>query len=142
MSTPHSRSDAPEGVTVPESAADAGAVLEAAFPPGASAPAPASEDALVRMVMEALGEYRDAGRGRTRLERALKNHLSPQALPLYRALVDAIDNERSAAVDLHVADLARHFPGFAPAIRLTWAHVIDCRMENVGRCCAAGTVEP
>ncbi len=58
-------------------------------------------------------------------------------------LVDAVDDERGAWVDVHVAELARHLPGMAPAIRLLWAHVIDERVDAVGTCCAdGGPIEP
>ena len=124
MSTPCDRYDAPEAVTVPEPE------------PGHAADPPA--DPLVRASLGALAEAREAGRQRDAAERAMKRHLSPQAMAVYRALVDAIDTERGMWMDVRVAELARHFPGLAPAIQLAWAHVIDRRIDAIGGCCAPG----
>jgi hypothetical protein len=41
-----------------------------------------------------------------------------------------------------IAELARHVPGLAPALHLAWEHVIDTRLDDVGRCCTTGPVEP
>ena len=134
MSTPHDdRYQADPDVTPPA----AEPVLGAAFPPLAEPDraAPAS--------VEALADYREMARERAKLERTFQRHLSPQAIPLYRALCDAVTNEHVAANDLHVVELARHLPGFGPAIRLLWAHVIDERLDRVGQCCTdGGPVEP
>ena len=132
MSVHSDRSTTDPSVT-PDAAEPA---LEATFPPLAE------PDRADPATVEALAAYRDAARERDRVERAFKRHLSPTALELYRALSDAIDNERCAATDLHVAELARHLPGFGPALRLLWAHVIDCRLDRVGSCCTTGPVEP
>ena len=32
-----------------------------------------------------------------------------------------------------IAELARHVPGLAPALHLAWEHVIDTRLDDVGR---------
>ncbi len=39
---------------------------------------------------------------------------------------------------LHVEELCRHFPGLAPSIRVMWMHVLDERMDRLGRCCTDG----
>ena len=105
--------------------------------------APAPTDPLARVILELLAEAGAADRRRAAADEALKAHLSPQAMAAYRELVDAIDDERGAWIDVHVAELARHLPGMAPAVRLLWAHVIDERVDAVGTCCAdGGPIEP
>jgi hypothetical protein len=46
--------------------------------------------------------------------------------------------------ELHkeIAELARHVPGLAPALHLAWEHAIDTRLDDVGRCCTTGPVDP
>ena len=95
-------------------------------------------DPLARHSLEALAELRATMQERPRLERELMEYLSPKARELYREVCDAGSDVYVAEVRLHVAELCRHFPGLAPAILLTWAHVIDCRLDNVGACCADG----
>ena len=99
---------------------------------------PAPTDLLARASLEALDRYREASRERSRAERALMAHLSPAATELYRALSDADSEAQGGSTDLHVAELCRHFPGLAPAIRLAWAHVIDERPDRVSRYCTDG----
>ena len=108
----------------------------------ATVAAPEPTDPLARASLELLAEYRTAANARAEAERELGRHLSPAATELWRQLSDAYVDANGAANDLHVAELARHLPGLAPTIRLLWAHVIDCRFENVGRCCTTGPVEP
>ena len=103
---------------------------------------PEPADQLAATSLEALAEAREADRERHKIDRAMQRHLSPAALELYRQLVDAIDESRGAWNDVHVAELARHLPGFGPTIRLVWAHVIDERIERIGSCCTTGPVEP
>ena len=104
--------------------------------------APEPTDPLASASVEALAAYRAAEKERSRLDREFERHLSPAALELWRQVSDAHVDAHGAANDLHVAELARHLPGFGPAIRLLWAHVIDCRFENVGQCCTTGPVVP
>ncbi len=100
-------------------------------------------DALAADSRRALARYQEAGAERSRAERALMEHLSPVAADLYRALSDADSEAQGASAELHVAELCRHLPGLAPTIRLLWAHVIDCRLDDVGACCGAdGPVVP
>ena len=134
MSTQCDRSDAPENVTPAEP------VLAAAFPP--IPPAAASDDALATVAREALAEARAADRRERELAEALEEHLSPKANELYRELADVAAESRTAWLDVHVAELARHLPGLGPAIRLLWAHVIDERIDRIGACCTTGPVEP
>ncbi len=114
MSVHTDRSDAPHSVTVP------------------------APDALAADSWRALARYQEATAERSRAERALVEHLSPVATELYRTLSDAESEAQGASTELHVAELVRHFPGLAPALRLAWAHVIDCRLDAVGSCCTAG----
>ena len=108
----------------------------------ATVAAPEPTDPLARASLELLAEYRTAANARADAERALERHLSPGAMQAWRDVSDAYVDANGAANDLHVVELARHLPGFGPTIRLLWAHVIDCRFENVGACCTTGPVEP
>ncbi len=100
-------------------------------------------DALTGACLEALAELRSTIEERRRLERGLMEHLSPTARKIYRDVCDAGSEMHGAEVRLHVAELARHLPGLAPAIRLVWAHVIDCRLDRVGACCTdGGPIDP
>ncbi len=115
-------------------------VLEVAFPP--IPPAAAPDDAPARVALEALAEAREAYRRERELAAALEEYLSPKARELHRELADAAAESRNAWLDVHVAELARHLPGFGPAIRLLWARVIDERIDRIGACCTTGPVEP
>ena len=104
-----------------------------------TATVPEPTDPLARASLEALDRYRATSRERSRAERALMEHLSPAATELYRVLSDADAEAQGASTELHVAEVCRHFPGLAPALRLAWAHVIDCRLDAVGTCCTDGS---
>ena len=104
----------------------------------ATVAAPEPTDPLARESLELLAALREATRARADLDRRFRHYLSPEAIPLERELSDAVVDEHGAANDLHVAELCRHLPGFAPTIRLLWAHVIDERPDRVGRCCTDG----
>ncbi len=103
----------------------------------------APADPLARISLELLAEYRTAAEVRDAAERALAEHLSPTAVALERTLSDAVADMHGAENDFHVAELCRHLPGLAPAIRLVWAHVIDARLDQVGICCTdGGMIDP
>jgi len=103
----------------------------------------APTDPLARISLELLAEYRVASEARDVADRALAEHLSPTAVALGRALLDAVTDLHAATTDFQVAEVCRHAPGLAPAIRLVWAHVLDCRLDRVGACCTdGGPVEP
>ncbi len=95
-------------------------------------------DALSAASLEALARYREPCVERQRAERAPMEHLTPVATELYQTVSDAGSEAQGASMDLHVAELMRHFPGLAPVLRVAWAHVIDCRLDAVGSCCTAG----
>ncbi len=95
-------------------------------------------EALAADSRRALARYQEASAERQRAERALLAHLSPVAADLYREVSDADSEAQGASTELHVAELVRHFPGLAPALRLAWAHVIDARLDAVGSCCTDG----
>ena len=100
-------------------------------------------DPLARISLELLAEYRVASEARDAADRALAEHLSPTAAALERALSDAVTDLHAATTDFQVAEVCRHAPGLAPAIRILWAHVLDCRLDRVGACCTdGGPVEP
>jgi len=100
-------------------------------------------DPLARMSLELLAEYRVASEARDAADRALADYLSSTAQGLERAVSDAVSDLHGATTDFHVNELCRHLPGLAPAIRILWAHVLDCRLDRVGACCTdGGPVEP
>ena len=103
----------------------------------------APTDPLARISLELLAEYRTAAEVRDAAERALGEHLSPTAVALGRAVSDAVTEMHGAENDFHVAELCRHLPGLAPAIRLVWMHVLDARLDRVGACCTdGGMIDP
>ena len=103
----------------------------------------APTDPLARISLELLAEYRVASKARDAADRALAEHLSPTAVALGRTLSDAVTDLHAATTDFQVAEVCRHAPGLAPAIRILWAHVLDCRLDRVGACCTdGGPVEP
>ena len=65
------------------------------------------------------------------------------AQALERAVADAVTDLHAATTDFQVAEVCRHAPGLAPAIRILWAHVLDCRLDRVGACCTdGGMIDP
>ncbi len=38
--------------------------------------------------------------------------------------------------EMHLVDLRRHFPAFAPALDMAWEHVMEQTLSDIGRCCA------
>ena len=103
----------------------------------------APTDPLARISLELLAEYRTAAEARDAADRALAEHLSPTAVALGRTLSDAVTDMHGAENDFHVAELCRHLPGLAPAIRLVWMHVLDARLDRVGACCTdGGMIDP
>ena len=111
----------------------------------ATAPSARAEpaDPLARISLELLAEYRVASEARDAADRALAEHLSPTAQALERALSDAVTDLHAATTDFQVAEVCRHAPGLAPAIRILWAHVLDCRLDRVGSCCTdGGMIDP
>ena len=100
-------------------------------------------DPLARISLELLAEYRVASEARDAADRALAEHLSPTAAALERAVCDAVTDLHAATTDFQVVEVCRHAPGLAPAIRILWAHVLDCRLDRVGSCCTdGGMIDP
>ena len=95
-------------------------------------------DPLARMSLELLAELRVASKARAAVDRKLAEHLSPVAEALARTVSDAVTDMHGAENDFHIAELSRHLPGLAPAIRLVWMHVLDARLDRVGACCTDG----
>jgi len=103
----------------------------------------APTDPLARVSLELLAEYRVASEARDAADCALAEHLSPTAQALERALSDAVTDLHAATTDFQVAEVCRHAPGLAPAIRILWAHVLDARLDRVGACCTdGGMIDP
>ena len=126
-----------DNVATPDNVTASEAVTTAAATPVAPA------DPLARMSLELLAEYRTAAEARDAAERGLGEHLSPTAQAHGRTVSDAVTEMHGAENDLHVAELCRHLPGLAPAIRLVWMHVLDARLDRVGACCTdGGPIDP
>ena len=100
-------------------------------------------DALTGASLEALEMYRAAHAESRIKEQQFRDAVHPKVWELHMGLIEQAHLTNEATIDLHIAELCRHFPGLAPALRLTWAHVIDCRLDNVGaRCTGGGPIEP
>jgi hypothetical protein len=73
-------------------------------------------------------ELRHAFEDRIGADRDLK-------MALDAVLVAALD-ARDAETEAQIVELARHFPGIAPALVLVWReHIIPQHLEDIGRCC-------
>ncbi len=97
------------------------------------APAPIPAD-----VAEALGAYDDARAKANAADDAFGPSVHPDVWKMH---VEVMELEGAAHFEntrLHVEELCRHFPGLAPAIRVMWMHVLDERMDRLGRCCTNG----
>jgi uncharacterized protein YllA (UPF0747 family) len=72
------------------------------------------------------------------LERRLRRDLSPAQLALVMQLKDAVadatGDERDEWVDRLVEGIARHFPGFGPAIRAVAQHLVESDTGASDRC--------
>ena len=134
MSTQLENAVMPEHVTQSE---------DAAMPTTPAEPVAEPTDPLTCTSLELLAELRTAIEARAAADRALAEHLSPAAKASERAVSDAVGEMHGAENDLRIAELCRHAPGLAPAIRLLWAHVLDARLDRVGTCCMdIWSVEP
>ena len=100
-------------------------------------------DPLARASLEALAAYREAQAASNRADEAFRASVAPKIWELHKEFDELDQLVRDASMDMHVAELCRHAPGLAPAIRLLWAHVIDIRLDRVGRCCTdGGPIDP
>jgi len=99
--------------------------------------------ALTGASLEALEAYHAVhAEGRIK-EEAFREAVHPKIWELHMAVVEQGHLTNEATIDLHINELFRHFPGLAPALRLAWVHVLDCRLDRVGTCCAdGGPVDP
>ena len=72
--------------------------------------------------------------------RRLSAMLSPEQATLLRRFSDATSNGQTLCEEWQAAELARHLPGLAPAIRMVWTHTIGVAYQTPGGCCtvAAG----
>jgi hypothetical protein len=72
------------------------------------------------------------------IERRLRRDLSPAQFVLVMqfkiAVADAVGDERDEWVDRLVEGVARHFPGFAPAIRAVAQHLVESDTGTSDRC--------
>ena len=83
-------------------------------------------DPLARTSLEALAAYREAQDKAIAADAAFRAAVHPAIWELHK----------------EIGELARHVPGLAPVLHLAWEHVIDTRLDDVGRCCTTGPVEP
>ncbi len=72
------------------------------------------------------------------IERRLRRELTPQqfglVLQLETAVGDATADERDEWIDRLVEGIARHFPGYAPAIRVVAQHLAESDAGAADRC--------
>lgn len=54
---------------------------------------------------------------------------------LLRSVSDAATDMATMNMEWEVTELARHFPGFAPAILMVWNHAISVAYQSPGACC-------
>ena len=73
---------------------------------------------------------------------AFRAAVHPTIWELHKEIGELDQAARDASSDMWIAELARHVPGLAPALHLAWEHVIDTRLDDIGRCCTTGPVEP
>lgn len=59
---------------------------------------------------------------------------TPEEDDLFRAYDDAMSDHYGATIDLYLAELYRHFPGLAPALRQVAGHIQE-GFNGVGECC-------
>ena len=103
----------------------------------------APTDPLARASLAAVAEYRAAQAKANEADEAFRAGVHPRIWELHKEVAELDQAARDATDDMWIAELCRHFPGFAAALRLAWEHVIDTRLDRVGRCCAAGEpIEP
>jgi hypothetical protein len=56
-------------------------------------------------------------------EHAIRGTLSPAQLQVFNTYENALSGHYLTAWDMYVAEIARHLPGFAPAINALWQHI-------------------
>ena len=79
----------------------------------------------------------------TRPVRAILRSLDSEQAKLLRDFSDATTNGQATNDMWLASELARHLPGLAPAIRMTWEHAIGVSYQQPGACCTvAGGFEP
>lgn len=84
--------------------------------------------------------YEDLAEDCRMLAVRLKQTMDAVAFPAPGAdLDDLFCDHTEAWVDVLVAELCRHMPGIAPAIRATMTHIYEGRHEDIGVCCTSGT---
>ena len=105
--------------------------------------APEPTDALAGVSLEALAAYREAQDKANRADDAFRASVHPKVWEAHKEIVELDQRARDATGDMWIAELCRHFPAFAPALRLTWEHIIDTRLDRIGSCCTdGGPIEP
>ncbi len=91
---------------------------------------------LTQRCLDELAEYRAVRDQADAVRAALKESMSPA---LWKEVQQLVDAETAAAyhwADVCVAELGRHFPGVAPALRIVWKeHIISLKLDDAGRCC-------
>ncbi len=81
----------------------------------------------------------DEARAKAReAEAKFRASVHPDVWKMHVELEELEGEARFENMMLHVEELCRHFPGLAPAIRVMWMHVLDERMDRLGRCCTDG----
>ncbi len=108
-----------------------------------AAPEPTDAESAIPPSVAAIMAESDAARAKVRaLEERFRATVHPDIWKMHVEIDELEAEARFESMMLHVEELCRHLPGLAPALRLTWTHIIDTRTENVGRCCTTWPIEP
>ena len=97
-------------------------------------------DPLARASLAGLAAYRAAQDRANAADAAFRAAVHPKVWEAHKEIGELDQSARDASDDYRIAELCRHFPAFAPALRLTWEHIIDTPLIDVGTCCSP--IEP
>ena len=97
--------------------------------------APAPTDPLAQASLEALAANREAQEAANRAEATFRASVHPKVWEAHKEIGELDQRARDATGDMWIAELCRHFPAFAPVLRLTWEHVVDTHLVDIGTCC-------
>ena len=82
-------------------------------------------------------EYRATRARANPTDEAFRASVHPKVWEAHTEINELDQLAHDATGDLWIAELCRHFPAFAPALRLAWEHIIDTALIDVGTCCTA-----
>ncbi len=76
-------------------------------------------DPLARASLEAVAAYREARGNANAAADAFRATVHPKVWEMHKQIDELDQIARDATGDMWIAELCRHFPAFAPALRLT-----------------------